>query len=158
MLLSHLCYQQGLIYGPLYNHFNCFQGHMLWNTSSALLLINTCVTRRNTSNSVCKIAASFKTMIDQDHSRIFFRNFNQITGPYLLRNSPPKKLTLAMRLLAMGPPMLPSPMKPTFLGPLQKDLASRSEITVACFRLLENAITRKAIFALPLDILIDITC
>lgn len=71
---------------------------------------------------------------------------------------PPKKLTLAMRLLAMGPPMLPSPMKPTFLGPLQKDLASRSEITVACFRLLENAITRKAIFALPLDILIDITC
>ena len=90
MLLSHLCYQQGLIYGPLYNHFNCFQGHMLWNTSSALLLINTCVTGRNTSNSVCKIAASFKTMIAQDHSHIFFWNFNQITGPYLLRNNPKK--------------------------------------------------------------------
>lgn len=64
-----------------------------------------------------------------------------ITPP---KNNNPHLLTLEIKLLAIGPPMLPSPIKPMFLGPVEKERASSSPRRVACFRLLVD-ITRKAI-------------
>uniref|UniRef100_A0A182J540 Uncharacterized protein n=1 Tax=Anopheles atroparvus TaxID=41427 RepID=A0A182J540_ANOAO len=53
-----------------------------------------------------------------------------------------------LSLLAIGPPMLPSPMKPTFLGPLLNERINRSDssFSCCCCWLAPRDRTRKAIF------------